>query len=163
LIAAGGGGFGWKSLQSAALGGELRLRGPVGDFTLRESGRSVVFVATGTGIAPMLPMLEHIANSQPQTSVVLFFGSRHRGESLLTECLKTLPRLKQFRTIHCLSAEETAEQHGECAGRVTDGLRAAELDWANSDLYVAGNPEMVRDVCALAFERGATAVYAEHY
>ena len=82
---------------------------------------------------------------------------------VLAECLKTVPYPNQLKTIHCLSAEAEVEQDGEYAGRVTDALRAAELDRAKSDVYVAGNAAMVRDVCTLGFEQGATTVYAEHY
>lgn len=58
----------------------LRLHGPLGTFFLRETaGLDLVFMATGTGFAPVKAMLESLndlaADLQPR-SVTLFWGGR---------------------------------------------------------------------------------------
>lgn len=58
----------------------LRLKGPLGTFFLREtSGNDLVFLATGTGIAPVKAMLEALPGlpleEQPR-SVVVYWGGR---------------------------------------------------------------------------------------
>lgn len=163
LIALDGLGQGSDSVQSSRLGDELCLRGPLGDFTFRDSGRPAVFVATGTGIAPLLPMLEQIARSDVPSPVVLFFGCRHRASSLLTELSATFLVPKGFRAIQCISADGSFNRDSEFLGRVTDALESADLGWLKSDVYVAGNPEMVADVFKLASKKGAFAIHTEHF
>ncbi|MBN8504389.1 MAG: 2Fe-2S iron-sulfur cluster binding domain-containing protein [Burkholderiales bacterium] len=66
------------------VGGLMHLRGPRGSFHLGEaSGQRLVWLATGTGIAPFKAMLEALA-SQPQTHrpahVTLLWGNRQSSD-----------------------------------------------------------------------------------
>jgi CDP-4-dehydro-6-deoxyglucose reductase len=58
----------------------LRLNGPLGTFFLRHAGgRDLVFLATGTGIAPVKAMLESfdaLPESERPRSVTLYWGGR---------------------------------------------------------------------------------------
>ena len=65
----------------------LRFNGPRGTFFLRPVvGLDVIFLATGTGIAPILSMLQQLAAmpavDQPR-SVALYWGGRHREDHYL--------------------------------------------------------------------------------
>ncbi|MEO0003149.1 MAG: hypothetical protein RLZZ22_841 [Pseudomonadota bacterium] len=66
--------------QQAKVNDLLRLNGPLGTFFLRQvAGLDLVFLATGTGIAPVKSMLESMsalsANQQPR-SVTVYSGGR---------------------------------------------------------------------------------------
>ena len=66
--------------QQAKVNDLLRLNGPLGTFFLRQvAGLDLVFLATGTGIAPVKSMFEGIsalsADKQPR-SVTLYWGGR---------------------------------------------------------------------------------------
>lgn len=58
----------------------LRLNGPLGTFFLRDTaGMDLVFLATGTGIAPVKAILESIADLEPEQSpgsVTVLWGGR---------------------------------------------------------------------------------------
>ncbi|MDQ6681163.1 MAG: FAD-binding oxidoreductase [Pseudomonadota bacterium] len=57
----------------------LRLNGPLGTFFLREiEGLDLIFLATGTGIAPVKAILEGLAQrrEQPPRSISVFWGGR---------------------------------------------------------------------------------------
>lgn len=62
----------------------LRLNGPLGTFFLREMrGLDLIFLATGTGIAPVKAMLEGIGNVPVQgrpRSVAVYWGGRSRDD-----------------------------------------------------------------------------------
>ena len=65
----------------------LRFNGPRGTFFLRPvAGLDLIFLATGTGIAPILSMLSQVAtlpaDEQP-ASVALYWGGRHREDHYL--------------------------------------------------------------------------------
>ncbi len=54
----------------------LTVRGPGGDFWLREGGEKVVFIAGGSGLAPILGMLEEMERKGDRRPVTLLFGAR---------------------------------------------------------------------------------------
>jgi CDP-4-dehydro-6-deoxyglucose reductase, E3 len=67
----------------AKTGDLLRLYGPLGTFLLREvQGLDLVFLATGTGIAPVKAILEGLAqNAQTKPrSVTIYWGGRARED-----------------------------------------------------------------------------------
>jgi CDP-4-dehydro-6-deoxyglucose reductase len=69
--------------EKAKTGDLLRLHGPLGTFLLREvQGLDLVFLATGTGIAPVKAILEGLAQS-PQLkprSITVYWGGRARND-----------------------------------------------------------------------------------
>jgi len=66
--------------ERARPGDLLRMHGPLGTFFLRElAGLDLVFLATGTGIAPVKAMLEGLAACAPEQaprSVTTYWGGR---------------------------------------------------------------------------------------
>ena len=55
----------------------LRFEGPLGSFFLREeSAKPMVFVASGTGFAPIKAIIEHAANEKTERPMVLYWGGR---------------------------------------------------------------------------------------
>ena len=62
----------------------LRLNGPLGTFFLRDiQGKDLVFLATGTGIAPVKAMLEALDKVEPEClprSVTVYWGGRHEQD-----------------------------------------------------------------------------------
>ena len=62
----------------------LRLNGPLGTFFLRDiDGKDLVFLATGTGIAPVKAMLEALSHVEPERrprSVAVYWGGRHEQD-----------------------------------------------------------------------------------
>lgn len=73
----------------------LRLHGPLGTFFLRKAaGRDLVFLATGTGIAPVKAMLESMAELPPDQlprSVNVFWGGRGTQDIYLNVSAPGLP------------------------------------------------------------------------
>ena len=148
------------------LPGESRvMRLPAGEFTVAESGRPKVFVATGTGITPLVAMIRRglsggdVADRPPAR---LVFGCRTAKEDLSARYLAG-----EIPTEVCLSRESTVPQ-ADAAGRryrpgyVTDALREA-LAAGDSDFYICGNPDMVGDVETLLYAQGANRVFTERY
>ena len=55
----------------------LRFEGPLGTFYLREdSDQPMVFVAGGTGFAPIKAMIEHCFHNEVGRQMVLYWGAR---------------------------------------------------------------------------------------
>lgn len=65
--------------KKAKINDLLRINGPLGTFFLRESiNRDVIFLATGTGIAPIKAILESLQDNHSNSpkSITVFWGGR---------------------------------------------------------------------------------------
>ncbi|MCG3201990.1 MAG: CDP-6-deoxy-L-threo-D-glycero-4-hexulose-3-dehydrase reductase [Gammaproteobacteria bacterium] len=144
----------------------LRIRGPYGSFCMREdSGRPAVFVAGGTGFAPIKAVLEHaFAKGVPQP-LRLYWGVR-----ATRDLYSPLPR--QWAAEHAnfswepVLSEPLAEDHwGGCRGLVHETLAARHPDLSTYDIYTCGPPVMTKSVADVAIRHGAPAerIYSDAF
>jgi len=64
----------------------LRIEGPLGSFYLREaSDKPMIFVAGGTGFAPIKAMIEHALHHGVDRPIVLYWGVRSRKDLYLPD------------------------------------------------------------------------------
>jgi ferredoxin-NADP reductase len=95
-------------------GSEISCQGPFGNFILRPPMRDTIFIATGTGIAPIRSMLHWLSDQHDGTQggvtrhqgkqVWLLFGSRtERDIYYHTEFLRLAERNPNFRYLPTLS------------------------------------------------------------
>src|SRR5581483_2709157 len=62
------------------VGERLTVQGPYGNFYLRESGRPALFIAGGSGMAPILALLRDMAERHDTRAVTYFYGARSRRD-----------------------------------------------------------------------------------
>lgn len=119
----------------------LRLEGPLGTFGLRNAApTNLLFLATGTGIAPIKAMLERLAE-QPQAlagkSIYVYWGGRTKADLYWQPVFNDLP----LRFIPVLSRADAA-----WAGR-TGYIQQAVLDdgvaLRDSVVYACGSDAMI--------------------
>jgi len=126
----------------AKTGDRLVLNGPFGSFYLRAPRRPILFLAGGTGVGPILSMLEHLAargaNDQP---VQLVYGARDDADLVEVKRIEALAaRIPKF-TYHT-SCSGPGSRH-PLTGHVTDHFTAGALNNGDVDVYLCGPPEMV--------------------
>jgi len=120
----------------------LRFNGPLGTFFLRSLCQlHLVFLATGTGIAPIKAMLEslaHIESEQAPRSVTVFWGGR-TAEDLYFD-----PQAIQggHRFVPVLS--RAAVGWTGVSGYVQNALLATQPDLAHTAVYACGSDAMIR-------------------
>jgi len=126
-------------------GNRLTLRGPLGSFYLRAPQRPLLFLAGGTGIAPILSMLEVLAaEGTAGHPVTLIYGVHHATDLVGMEQIATLAtRIPNLTIITTCSGP--GEVHTR-TGRVIAHLDAMHLADGNVDIYLCGPPEMVETV-----------------
>ena len=91
------------------VGSEVSLRGPQGNFTLPDPiDKDLVFICTGTGIAPFRSMLHYInQHNIPHQNIYLIFGTRTQRDLLYYEEIKALQEeVPYFQFMPTLSREE---------------------------------------------------------
>jgi ferredoxin-NADP reductase len=68
-------------LMSTPIGGAMRMTGPHGFFVLdQEHAGDVVFGATGTGVAAVMPMLGELCRTVDRGRRYLYWGLRHESD-----------------------------------------------------------------------------------
>lgn len=128
----------------------LRFNGPLGTFFLRGLDQlHLVFLATGTGIAPVKAMLEsltHIATEQAPQSVTVFWGAR-TAEDLYFDP-QAIPAGHRFVPVLSRAATGWAG----VSGYVQNALLATQPDLARTVVYACGSDAMIRSAkeCLLA-------------
>lgn len=156
LVSVRTGGDGSRFAGQAALGTRTEIEGPMGSYTLAETGHRSVFVATGTGIAPFLPMFAALGRAGTLERARLIFGARTRDEDLTGKVGPLPPDM-----IVCLSQDEAPA--GGRQGRVTDVLAALDFDPGDTDFYVCGSAAMVADCRRMLEQRGARRILVEAF
>ncbi|MFO7541756.1 MAG: CDP-6-deoxy-delta-3,4-glucoseen reductase [Thiobacillus sp.] len=123
----------------------LRLKGPLGSFFIREdSDKPMIFVAGGTGFAPIKGMLEHAFAAHLDREMVLYWGVR----SLKDLYMAALPQQWQaerpnFSFIPVLSDPEQGDNWHGRTGYVHEAVLADFDDLSGYEVYACGAPIMV--------------------
>lgn len=131
--------------------GSLGVWGPAGVLALRHPPRDSIFVATGTGIAPMRSMLQTIYGSAEvalDLRSTLLFGARTPEDIYYADEFRAMEQSHSgFR--FCPTLTCAPERWDGCRGRVLSHL-ADCLDERGKevDVYICGHTEMVRDARA---------------
>jgi methane monooxygenase component C len=124
--------------RGLAKGEPVRLRGPYGQFGFR-GGSKPVFVAGGTGLAPILAILRALADTDPAVEAKVVFGVADASDLFCTEDLSSLrrdlPNLELVTTV-----ERPGAGWSGAVGRATDHL--GPIDPGRS-YYLCGPPPMV--------------------
>jgi len=157
------GGVGSQYVAGLAVGDEISYTGPWGRFVAQEASHEVaaLFVGTGTGVAPFVPMIDAILRQGRQTTVLA--GFRHEEDVLLSAFHVDWEESSLFKKIIVVSRPEDGWS-GE-QGRVTDYLRAHPGLLRNAQIYICGNGSMVQEVREIAAEHGVPAeqIFFEKY
>jgi CDP-4-dehydro-6-deoxyglucose reductase len=133
----------------------LWLRGPRGTFFLRDvSGVDLIFLATGTGIAPVKAMIESL--SFPSSvggpkSVTVLWGARTVRDLFLD--IGRMPAVHRF--IPVLS--RAGDDWDGARGHVQDVLLARNPDLEDAVVYASGSAAMIRDARAALLRAGLPA------
>jgi ferredoxin-NADP reductase len=127
-------------------GERFQIHGPMGKFVLPEPvDFDVVFVATGTGIAPFRSMIHTLLEGGFQKKVWLLFGVRYDGAiPYHAEWLELAARHPGFVYIPTIS-RPSPEWTGE-AGYVQTKIAKYFSEPAGKRVYVCGLSEMIRGV-----------------
>lgn len=155
-------GKGSSFLLTRNIGTEVQIFGPYGSFLLQyEPDRELLFIGTGTGVAPLWAMMATLleeSNSQPMK---LLWGLRsERDRYYLQELEAWATQHQNFSYMLTLSKPGAAWEGKK--GRVTDVLQ--ELSTVDHlAAYVCGNRAMVKEVNDLLKGKGDCAIYRERH
>lgn len=122
----------------------LRIKGPLGSFFLRASTKPALFVAGGTGFAPIKSMLAHAFRHGETRLMTLYWGARSLADLYQAE----LPAAWQqthshFRFVPVLSQPRPEDAWTGRTGYVHEAVLADFTDLSGYQVYACGAPAMV--------------------
>lgn len=127
----------------ARAGDEMPVTGPFGRFYLRPLERPVLMVAGGTGLAPMLSMMDDmIARGATGQPVHLLYGANTPDELFAADRLAGYAGAGLELTVERAVVETAAGWDGP-TGHVTALLRTELINGGDCDAYLCGPPPMI--------------------
>lgn len=131
----------FNALQPKAI---LRVEGPFGSFYLRENDRPMIFLASGTGFAPIQALLEQLQEQGNRRPVYLYWGGRQRADLYRHEELLELEtRLPWLRYTPVLSDPSSPGEWQGATGFVHKQVMQDFKTLRDFDVYACGAPIVV--------------------
>tara|TARA_Y100000310_G_scaffold334233_1_gene413477 strand:+ start:10472 stop:11161 length:690 start_codon:yes stop_codon:yes gene_type:complete len=139
--------------DSLPLQSRLSVKGPLGPFSVRSKEKELVFIAAGTGIAPIRSMLFSLAKENSKTPISLFYRFKSDADKLFYGELEALKqKLPQLKIIYSVSNPSPAWS-GESV-RIHECIKKYINNPENKDVYICGPPMMVQDTIPALVELG---------
>lgn len=131
----------------------LRVEGPFGSFVLRDTAAPLIFLASGTGYAPIASMIRAHDDRVSARGATFYWGGRRRADLYAMEeaeaWAKSAPGLKFVPVL--------SDPEDDWAGRtgfVHDAVQKDHPNLSNFEVYACGNPLMIDAACQAFRECG---------
>ncbi len=144
-------------LKTCNIGDAVEFKGPAGVFTLHPTSREVVFLVTGTGIAPIKSMIETSLTKENSPIMHLYWGLRHLDDVYFAKSLMSIASQNSRLTVDICLSQET-ETHDFRSGRV-NAIFKEDMDKKNTldlnfDFYLCGSPRSVEGIYQSVIDLG---------
>lgn len=147
------------------VGEQINCWAPAGEFVVSDEVQQtqdpLVFVATGSGLAPIRSMiLDQLRTRETKRQIKLHWGMREATDLFWLEYFEELH--KNYPNFsYDITLSRPPEGWTLCKGRVTNCLTVHEL-LPNAHYYICGNPSMVGDSMQVLTTRGVPADHMHH-
>jgi len=123
----------------------LRIEGPFGSFYLREDSQSpIVFLASGTGLAPIKAILEKMDSAGIQRQATLYWGGRRPADLYLDAWVRNYAETHTWFTyVPVISNAQADDNWTGRTGLVHQSVLQDHPDLSNHQVYACGVPIMV--------------------
>ncbi len=139
-----GGGFTQQLFEFAQIGDRFELDVPHGTFVPRNhSDRPMLFVAGGTGFAPIKALLEHFYQQQCRRPMHLYWGAREADDFYLLDTIQkwqSQGAQQGLQFTRVLSEQASADTR---YGSLHEAVLEDYPDLSGFDLYMSGPPAMI--------------------
>lgn len=125
-------------------GDTVILNGPYGEFRLSETDKPMIFIAGGSGMAPMKCLLHQMSNTSNNRQCTYYFGGTtvkdHFYSDLMADFQSKLPN---FKYIPVVSGKEQSDGWTGRRGLVTEAVADDYKDLSGLEAYLCGSPGMI--------------------
>jgi CDP-4-dehydro-6-deoxyglucose reductase, E3 len=128
----------FSTLREGAL---LRIEGPFGRFTYQGGAAPKLFIAGGTGFAPIKAMLGQALAEPSSAALHLYWGAREPAGLYEAALVRDWAARHARLTVHAVLSAATRAAHR--AGWVHEAVLQDHPDLAAFDIYAAGPPGLI--------------------
>lgn len=127
-------------------GDQAHVNGPYGDFYYHDDDGPIILAGAGTGMAPIISILQYMVDNNINRKAMFFFGAKTMSDLFLLDKIKGFEeKLEDFKFIPALSREESEEWKGE-RGRVPAAIDKYIENGENYTAYLCGSPAMIDSI-----------------
>ncbi len=131
-------------------GDTLFVHMPLGDFVLDEtSSRPVVLISGGTGVTPMLSMLEHLAESSTR-NVIFIHGTANRALHAFGKHIRKIAQnhshIKALIFYTEVEEDDIRGEHHDESGYIDASMLKKHLSTLDADFYFCGPIPFLRAI-----------------
>ena len=132
-------------LESLEKGEIINLKGPVGKFCVADSSETLVMIAGGIGITPIMSILTSLEKKKGYAgTVILIYGNLNREDIAFRDELENL-KLPDYHLVHVLL--DTTGMENAYQGFINADIISKEVPKSNNANYmVSGPPAMVEAI-----------------
>jgi len=139
-------------------GDTVRINGPYGSFYVRDTDRDIIFIAGGSGMAPIKSMLLDLAEKRSTRGIRYFFGARGTEDLFLLSLMQELQQqLPGFVFIPALSHPDPKDNWTGEKGLITEVVGRQLTDNTAAEAYLCGSPGMIKACVAVLTGKGIPA------
>ncbi len=136
-------------------GDEMIVNGPYGEFFLRDTEREIIFIAGGSGMAPIKSMLFDMRTNGNSRKATYFFGASSKRDLFHVNTMRQLEKdLPDFTFIPSLSRPKPEDEWDGESGLVTEVLDKHLKSGENIEAYLCGSPGMIDACVDVLLEKG---------
>jgi Na+-transporting NADH:ubiquinone oxidoreductase subunit NqrF len=122
--------------------------GPYGSMQLRSRDEDAIFIAGGSGMAPIKSLLEELFSQSFEKEAWFFYGARAKKDLYFTEEWEELARQHpNFHFVPALSQPDPSDVWDGEIGFIADVISRTLEDTSNMDAYLCGPPIMIETAC----------------
>ncbi len=128
------------------------MKGPFGMFVLdANTTKDLLFIATGTGVAPFRPQIKHTLEAGDRRRMDLIFGVRSESDLFWQNELTALTQTYDNFFLHLALSSPTDTWTGH-RGRVQTLVPQIVKDFSHKNVYICGSPDMTKEMKQLCLE-----------
>jgi len=126
------------------VGDQVKLNGPYGDFRLSDTNAPIVFIAGGSGMAPVKCILHHMKNTNDQRKATYYLGGNIPDELFLLDLMKDFQsQLHDFHFVPVVAYPEDQNNWDGKVGLVTQAVQEDLKQAPQHEAYLCGSPGMI--------------------
>ena len=126
-------------------GDTAHINGPYGEFYYHEGDGPIILAGAGTGMAPIVSILQYMVDNNIMRETMFFFGAKTMEDLFLVDRIKGFEEKLNLKFIPTLSREDSPEWKGE-KGRVPNAIDKYIENGENYSAYLCGSPAMIDSI-----------------
>ncbi len=138
-------------------GQEVRFNGPYGTFGLRQTERRIVFIAGGSGFAPVKAIIQDNPAEINRRTAKFFFGAKSVRDLFHVKLMQDIhAQYPRIEFIPALSLPNPGDVWVGEEGLITEVVDQRLPDACATEFYLCGGPGMIDACIAVLHKKGVT-------